>query len=143
MPFKSKFCSFGASISNRAPALKSGGVTLIKLIFPNSAAICFDSKSVFSAKPSFGSVRPSAGGILPSIGDGLAKVFGGLFSGGKKNTTAKTNTNAANSGKTQTGNPSVPKTGGGAAVSLFVLAATAGIAAGAVLLKKKTDSDQD
>lgn len=93
--------------------------------------------------PGIGSVRPRAGGILPSIGDGLSKVFGGLFSGGKKNTTAKTNTNAANSGKTQTGNPNVPKTGGGAAVSLFVLAATAGIAAGAVLLKKKTDSDQD
>lgn len=92
--------------------------------------------------PGIGSVRPRAGGILPSIGDGLSKVFGGLFSGGKKNTTAKTNTNAANSGKTQTGNPNVPKTGG-AAVSLFVLAATAGIAAGAVLLKKKTDSDQD
>ena len=49
----------------------------------------------------------------------------------------------ANSGKTQTGDPNVPKTGGGAAVSLFVLAATAGIAAGAVLLKKKTDSDRD
>lgn len=48
-----------------------------------------------------------------------------------------------NSNSAKPDNPSIPKTGGGAAVSLFVLAATAGIAAGAVLLKKKTDSDQD
>lgn len=54
-----------------------------------------------------------------------------------------TYTNAANSGKTQTGNPNVPKTGGGVAVSLFALAATAGLAGGAVLLKKKIENSKD
>lgn len=143
-----------STLSSMQKTVVKGALSTVSKISPDTALLALINVAAppipdFSGKlpgihlPGIGSVRPSAGGILPSIGDGLAKVFGGLFSGGKKNTTAKTNTNAANSGKTQTGNPSVPKTGGGAAVSLFVLAATAGIAAGAVLLKKKTDSDQD
>ena len=143
-----------STLSSMQKTVVKGALSTVSKISPDTALLALINVAAppipdFSGAlpgihlPGIGSVRPRAGGILPSIGDGLSKVFGGLFSGGKKNTTAKTNTNAANSGKTQTGNPNVPKTGGGAAVSLFVLAATAGIAAGAVLLKKKTDSDQD
>ena len=141
-----------STLSSMQKTVVKGALSTVSKISPDTALLALINVAAppipdFSGKlpgihlPGIGSVRPSAGGILPSIGDVLSKTFGGLFSGGKKNTTAKTNT--ANSGKTQTGNPSVPKTGGGAAVSLFALAATAGIAAGAVLLKKKTDSDQD
>lgn len=141
-----------STLSSMQKTVVKGALSTVSKISPDTALLALINVAAppipdFSGKlpgihlPGTGSVRPSVGGILPSIGDVLSKTFGGLFSGGKKNTTTKTNT--ANSGKTQTGNPSVPKTGGGAAVSLFALAATAGIAAGAVLLKKKTDSDQD
>jgi hypothetical protein len=141
-----------STLSSMQKTVVKGALSTVSKISPDTALLALINVAAppipdFSGKlpgihlPGIGSVRPSVGGILPSIGDVLSKTFGGLFSGGKKNTTTKTNT--ANSGKTQTGNPSVPKTGGGAAVSLFALAATAGIAAGAVLLKKKTDSDQD
>lgn len=141
-----------STLSSMQKTVVKGALSTVSKISPDTALLALINLAAppipdFSGKlpgihlPGIGNVRPSTGGILPSIGDALSKTFGGLFSGGKKNTTTKTDT--ANSGKTQTGNPNVPKTGGGAAVSLFVLAATAGLAAGAVLLKKKTDSDKD
>lgn len=91
--------------------------------------------------PNISGTLPSIGGILPSLGDSLSKGFSTLFSGGKGSRSG--DNGASNGGTTQTDDPSIPKTGGQIMTSLFALAAIAGLAGGAVLLKKKADADKD
>lgn len=79
---------------------------------------------------------PDIGGLVPDID---LPDFGGLIPGGDNNN----NDGNDNGGTTQTDNPSIPKTGGQIITSLFALAAIAGLAGGAVLLKKKADADKD
>lgn len=77
---------------------------------------------------------PDIGGLVPDID---LPDFGGLIPGGDNNNGDN------NGGTTQTDDPSIPKTGGQIMTSLFALAAIAGLAGGAVLLKKKADADKD
>lgn len=77
---------------------------------------------------------PDFGGLVPDID---LPDFGGLIPGGDNNNGDN------NGGTTQTDDPSIPKTGGQIMTSLFALAAIAGLAGGAVLLKKKADADKD
>ncbi len=81
-----------------------------------------------------GSGSGDASSILGGIGDKLKDLLGGLFGGGDSE-----GGNGGNDGPAQTGDPSIPKTGGSVMTICFSLAATAALAGGAILLKKKND----
>lgn len=75
---------------------------------------------------------------LPSFDNVPGSNLPNTDSSNGSNAEAEKNSNSA-----KPDNPSIPKTGGGVAVSLFALAATAGLAGGAVLLKKKIENSKD
>lgn len=96
--------------------------------------------------PDIDSILPNIPGLpnidLPGIGgdsslggimDTVSGLFGGLFGGDSDS--------GSEGGTAQTGNPSIPQTGGKAVMSLFAIAVTAAAVIGAVSLKKKEDNE--
>lgn len=83
--------------------------------------------------PSFGGEGGSGiGGIVNTVIDTVKGLFGGGSDDGNTNN---------GGGTSQTGDPSIPKTGGKAVMSVMALAITAAAVAGAVSLKKKENDD--
>lgn len=79
---------------------------------------------------------------IPSIEDIISNLKPGDEDADKDNDNDSNNNNDGNTsdnGTEQKDNPSIPKTGGKIAITVFAIAATAGLAGGTVLLKKKKD----
>lgn len=107
---------------------------LIKLVISSIAEKTADEALTSIVKM----VAPS----IPSIED----IISGLTPGGKDdnennddNSNNNSGGNTTDNGTEQKDNPSIPKTGGKIAITVFAIAATAGLAGGTVLLKKKKD----
>lgn len=84
--------------------------------------------------PSFGGV---SGGGVSGIVNTVIDTVKGLFGGGS----GDSGNDDSNSGTSQTGDPSIPKTGGKAIMSVMALAVTAAAVVGAVALKKKENDE--